>query len=203
MTDQSPGRRAAVYWFSDGLPDIFFGTILIVCAGAALFWQSLAPHSWIYDLLLITAGYALHSATEQRVLVYLKSRTTWRRTGYVQPPEEFEPGAGLTTLSINPAPRNENVSHFARRTTLVVFFVLYGAFNTAPPRWLAPAAMCGLAMGLYFANRKTEHPFQAWWATALALSGLIFLLVPIAPHYQALVCYLIAGGWLVVHGLIA
>lgn len=203
MIDQSPGRRAAAYWFSDGLPDIFFGSILIVFAGAAMLWQSLSPHRWIYDLLLITAGYALHYATERRVLVYLKSRTTWQRTGYVQPPEESLVRPEFTTLSLASPPQNENVSHFARRTVQVVFFVLYCLFNAAPPRWLGPAAMSGLALALYFVNRKTEHPFRAWWAVGFAVSGLILLRVPIAPQDQALVCYLIAGGWLVVHGLIA
>jgi hypothetical protein len=203
MIDQSPGRRAAAYWFSDGLPDILFGTMLILFAAAALLWQSLAPHPWIYDLLLITAGYVLHYATEQRVLVYLKSRTTWQRTGYVQPPEEVLPGAGLTTLAIDPAPRNENISHFARRTVQVVFFALYFLFNAAPPRWLAPAAICTLALALYVLNRKTEHPFRAWWAVGFAVSGLIFLRLQIAPQHQALVCCLFTGGWLVVHGLIA
>jgi hypothetical protein len=31
----SYGRRAAAYWFADGLPELLFGLVLIVMAGVA------------------------------------------------------------------------------------------------------------------------------------------------------------------------
>jgi len=203
VKDQSPGRRAAAYWFADGLPDLFLGTILLVFAGAAALWQALAPHPWAYDFWLISGGFLLHLLTERKVLELIKARTTWRRTGYVQPPEELIPRPEFTTLSLDSQPANQNVSHFLRRTVQVVFFILFPLFNSGPPApWLEPATLAALALALFYANRKTEHPYSGWWAAALAASGLILLGVNVAPRIQALLCYLIAGAWLTAYGLL-
>ena len=202
MKDDSPGRRAAAYWFADGLPDVVFGLMLLLFATAGFLWQILAPHSWIYDLLLMSAGFGLFHFKERAVLDFLKSRVTYPRTGYVQPPGEAPVSSRLTMLSLSFAPPvEENVTRFNHRTGAVVFFVLYCSFNTNPPAWLAPLIMPALAVMLYAANRSSEHPYRWWWALILGLTGLMFLLVDVPPRIQPMSLYLLAGGWLVAQGV--
>lgn len=204
--DQSPGRRAAAYWFSDGLPDIVLGMMVLVVSLWALIWQILAPHRGIFDFFLTTTAFLLFYWKERAVLDWLKSRSTYPRTGYVRPPDEAVPTAGLTVLSLSPAPVEENVTRFTRRTVMVVFWVFYMLYTSRqPPFWLVPAVLAGTGAVLYIGNRNSEHPYPAWWALILALSGLIFLpgmLTPgVPPHLQPQLCGVITGGWLTTHGL--
>jgi len=199
--DLTPGRRAAAYWFVDGLPDIVFGLTLLVFGAAGIMWRIYAPHPWVYDLLLMLAGFGLFYWKERAVLDFLKSHVTYPRTGYVQPPDEAPPPAILTSLSLTPArPADDNVTHFMRRTVMAVWYVLYCSFSKDPPRWLAPLLMVALAVALYAANRESERSFR-WWSTLiLALTGLVFVWGDVPPRLQPLLSMVLAGGWLVLHG---
>src|ERR1700683_742559 len=115
--DYLPGGRAEAYWFADGLPDVMFGLTLLLFATAGFLWQIYAPHSFIYDLLLMSAGFGVFYLKERAVLGFLKARVTYPRTGYVQPPDEAPVSSGLTMLSLSPAPSaEENVTSFDKRT---------------------------------------------------------------------------------------
>jgi hypothetical protein len=203
MKDDSPGRRAAAYWFADGLPDIVFGLMLLVFATAGFLWQIYAPHSLALDLFLMAGGFGLFYWQERAVLGFLKSRVTYPRTGYAQPPDEAPISSGLTTLSLNPGPpAPENVTYFNKRTAPVIFSLFYCAFNPQPPgRWLAPLIVLALAVALYTLNRNSERPYRWWWALILALAGLVFFLVDVPPLLQPLLLYMLAGGWLVAQGV--
>jgi len=202
MTDQSPGQRAAAYWFIDGLPDIVLGLTLLVFGGGALLWQIAAPHHPILDLLIVAAGLTLHFFIDRRVLGFLKSRTTYPRTGYVQPPEEAQAQCEITTLNLDPAPRSENVSHYTRRTVMLTYFVLYNSFGFRRPNgWFAPFMLVTLAVALYVANRRSEHPWPWWWALVLAASGIIFLVADVPYRLQPLESCLIVGVWMAAYGL--
>src|ERR1017187_1883330 len=95
MKDQSStqpasyGRRAASYWFVDGLPELLFGLALVIMAALVFLWRMYAPKPWIrFDWLILAVGFILYFLMERRGLDFLKSRVTYPRTGYVQPPEE-------------------------------------------------------------------------------------------------------------------
>jgi hypothetical protein len=202
MKDNSPGRRAAAYWFVDGLPDILFGTTLLIFGAAGVLWQIYAPHPWVYDLWLMLVGFGLFYWKERAVLDFLKSHVTYPRTGYTQPPDEAPPPSVITSLSLRPtAPPDENVTHFTKRTVMMFWYILYMSFSKDPPRWLAPLLMVALAITLYSANRNSERPFR-WWSTLiLALTGLVFLWGGLPRHIQPMLSMLLAGAWLLAHGV--
>jgi hypothetical protein len=204
VKDDSPGRRAAAYWFADGLPDIVFGTTLIIFGAAGALWQIFAPHHWVYDLCLMLAGFGLFYWKESAVLNFLKSHVTYPRTGYVQPPDEAPAPAVLISLSLTPTPpADENVTYFLRRTVMMFWYIFYLSFSSDPPRWLAPLLMAVLAITLYAANRSSERPFR-WWSTLiLALTGLVFLWVDVPRLLQPMISILLAGTWLLAHGVCA
>jgi hypothetical protein len=197
----TPGKRAAAYWFVDGLPDLVFGMMLFVFGAAGFLWQMYAPHPWIYDFSLMLAGFGLFYWKERAVLDYLKAHVTYPRTGYAQPPNEAPPPTTLVSMSLTPGtPANENVTHFIRRTVMTFFWIFYVSFSKDPPRWLAPLLMVALALMLYAMNRGSERPFR-WWSTLmLALTGLVFLWQDVPPHLQPLLSMLMAGAWLAAQG---
>jgi len=204
MPSPSPGQRAASYWFVDGLPDIVLGVTVLVFGALGLWWRIHVPKPWMkLDLLLIGTGFCLILWKGREILDFLKSRLTYPRTGYVQPPEEFERTVVLTTLSLKPEPPvSKNVTHFAKRTVWVVFLPFLIPFNQDPvPRWFVPLAMPVLAVALYALNRNTERPYRWWSALILALTGLVFLWVEIPPLLQPLLPLLLAGVWLTTQGL--
>lgn len=204
MKDQSPGRSAAAYWFSDGLPDIVLGLTVALVSAAALLWQFLAPHPGIFDYLLTTVVFLLYMWKERAILSYLKSKTTYARTGYVQPPEEVQQGAGLTVLSIAPGRPEENVTRFTHRTVMVVYWLFYMTYGLRKPpaAWVMPAVIAGVALLLYVGNRNSEHPYPPSWALILALSGLVFFFTEMPLLLQAPLSGLLAGAWLTAYGLL-
>jgi hypothetical protein len=206
MKDESAGRRAAAYWFADGLPDIVFGLMLLLFAATGFLWQMYAPHARAYDLWLMVIPFGLFYWQGRAVLDFLKSRVTYPRTGYVQPPEEDErpvisPPA-LIILSLIPGPPvEENATSFNRRTAMPIFLILSLSLNPKPLRPLAPLVLLALAIALYAVNRDSERPYHWLWALILALTGLVFLWVEVPPLLQPLLSYLLVGGWLVAHGV--
>ena len=202
MKDESPGRRAAAYWFADGLPDIVLGLTLLIAGTAGFLWRIYSPHHWAYDFCLVGGGIMLFLWKERAILDFLKSRVTYPRTGYVQPPEQSEPSVNLISLSLSHGPpAEENVTSFDNRTVMVIFWVLYCSFGPIPPvRWLAPLMMLALAVMLYALNRRSERPYRWWSALVLALTGLVFLLVDVPLFLRGLVSVLLAGGWLAAQG---
>ena len=100
MKDESPGRRAASYWFIDGLPDIVLGLTLFVFGATGFLWRIYAPHPWAYDLCLMFTGFLLFFWKGRGIVDFLKSRVTYPRTGYAQPPAESERPDTLTILSL-------------------------------------------------------------------------------------------------------
>jgi hypothetical protein len=199
----SPGRRAASYWFVDGLPDLMFGLALILFGTAGLLWRMYAPHPWNrFYFVLIAGGFMLLFWKGRETLDFLKSRVTYPRTGYAQPPEEPPTRDKLITLSIEPRPpADENVTYFNTWTVTVIWWFFFLTFNQEPfGRWAAPVVMPVLAATLYALNRSSERPFRWWSALILALTGPVFLWVDPPPLVQPLLPLMLAGGWLAVQG---
>jgi hypothetical protein len=203
----SPGRRAASYWFADGLPDILAGTTLLVFGLPGLWWGiHLSKSATQPDFFLIAGGVLLLYWKEREILDFLKSRLTYPRTGYVQPPQDLSESGlpnTLTVLAWKPWPQpDENVTHFKTRTVMVVFWwCSIFLIRDAPwNRWYTPLAMPVLAAALYVWNRRSEHPYRWWSALILALTGPALMWVDVPTRLQPLLMPLLAGGWLVAEG---
>jgi hypothetical protein len=202
----SPGRRAASYWFVDGLPDILAGTTLLVFGVLGLWWGiHLSTSATQPDFFLIAGGLLLLYWKEREILDFLKSRLTYPRTGYVQPPQDLSEAGlpnTLTVLALKPwPPSDENVTRFKTRTVMVVFWWCFIFLNRAPwNRWYTPVAMPVLAAALYLWNRRSEHPYRWWSALILALTGPALIWVDVPTRLQPLLMPLLAGGWLMAEG---
>ncbi|MGB7759484.1 MAG: hypothetical protein WBL61_06630 [Bryobacteraceae bacterium] len=210
MPKASAGRRAASYWFVDGLPDIVLGMTLLLfgALGLGLCMRMRKPTTWL-DLYSIEAGLILVLWKGRNVVDFLKSRVTYPRTGYVQPPQDIpemfvgQPSL-LIALSLRPGPPpDENVTRFDTRTVLVVFWwsvILFVAAANPWHRWYTPFAMLPLAIALYGWNRRTERPYQWWSALILALTGPMLMSLDLGPLLEPLLLPLLAGAWLVTNG---
>jgi hypothetical protein len=206
----SYGRRAASYWFVDGLPELLLGLTLIVMAGVAFLFFMKKPGPWngpwrALDILAIYAVFILYLFSERGVLDFLKAHFTYPRTGYVQPPEEKEWRVEtLTTLSLlrpDPPPK-ENVTFFRLRTVwpILMVLVLFEPQGSSIGRWFAPCVTPAVAVALYVVNRESERPYRLWSSLILAVAGLVFVWVRVPGPLQWPLPFLLTGGWLAAQG---
>jgi hypothetical protein len=209
----SYGRRAASYWSIDGLPEILRGLAFIVLTGMGYLWRVHASKPRAGFLFL---GFAVYFFVVERVVLnYLKSRITYPRTGYVEPPERLWVGhraqdlvplslrsAGPFLLSPFPPSGSENVTFFWPRTVrpLLVFVFLCTFGGNLLGRWLLPLAMPALAVTLHVVNRNSERPYPRWSVLFLALTGPPFLWINMPATLQLTLPFLLAGAWLVAQG---
>jgi hypothetical protein len=204
IVGDSPGRRAAAYWFADGFPDIVLGGNLGLSAAAAVLWYIYSPplarNGYV---VIVLGGFLLYLWKERRILELLKSRFTYPRTGYAQPPQEVDKDCGnrLTMLSLGPKrPEKQNVTLFRRRTVMTVFWFFYVLWNPSG-RWQAPIMMLALAIALYLVNHNSEHPYSWRSVLLLALLGSVVLLPGIPVHLTPLISLLLTGLWFATQGL--
>jgi hypothetical protein len=213
----SYGQRAASYWSVDGLPEILRALVLLVFGASLWLWRILATTPWPRSAAPISfAGLYLYFFLVERVVLdFLKSRITYPRTGYVQPPEQSwslrEPPVPLSlrlddqpyVLSSIPPPVSENKTSFWPRTVnpLLAFAAVCLFGRDLPGHWLVLLAMPALAVTLYVVNRSSERPYSWWSALILALTGLPFLWVDVPAALQGRLPFLLAGGWLVAQGV--
>jgi hypothetical protein len=204
----SPGRRAAAYWFVDGFPEIVLGALLVVCGIAGILCDTYVPlteeNRQFLGLAIMLAGFVVYYLKERAILGWLKSRVTYPRTGYVQPPEEMDRGCrrGLITLSLrSTAAPNENVSFFRERIAMLIFsvFVLWPYSRSRP---VLPFLIATLALALFVVSRRLQHRYR-WWSTLiLALLGVPFLWIRIPPILGPMVGLVLAGSWVLVEGFL-
>jgi hypothetical protein len=209
----SYGRRAASYWFIDGLPELLFGLTVVLFSFLGLLFRIDAPTRWMRpglrvqpDSWIFFGGLALYYYLERRVLDILKSRVTYPRTGYVNPPEEREGKVEtLVVLNLRPTPPlKENVTSFRLRTVwpVLTFAWLFWLNGNLLDRWLAPSLMPAIAITLYLANRKSDHPYSWRSLLILGLTGPALFLINVPAYYQQPLPALLVGGWLSGRGVL-
>jgi hypothetical protein len=213
----SYGQRAASYWSVDGLPEILRGLAFVILFAVPCLWRIYAPTHWprAGSLISFTGLFLYFFGAERVVLDFLKSRITYPRTGYVQPPERdwfgsrtpvplsLRPSQPYFLSTFSPSPTvSENATSFWPRNVrpLLGFSVLCLAGRELLGHWLVPLAMPALAVTLYVVNRNSELPYSWWWALILALTGLPFLWVNVPAALLGGLPFLLAGGWLVGQG---
>jgi hypothetical protein len=195
---KSPGRRAAAYWFVDGLPEIAFGIILLMFGVFAIVSIGIhRPNEWIFGVgLSVIFLYCLVFTRHRPILDYFKARITYPRTGYARPPIDLPPKWPDRILTLGMANRiDENASSF-RNHTVVLFF--YGSFlmMLLTIRWLLPLTMMAIAAAIYFQSRDDVRPYSWSAVLPIAAGGFIAAAFDLTAEACAYAPIVIGGAWL-------
>jgi hypothetical protein len=194
----SPGRRAATYWFVDGLPEIAFGLALFILgvwgvALGVLYWRNwwmLVGFTLAYLLLIVML--IMH----RRFLDFLKARITYPRTGYVRPPVDFPSKSdSLDKIHTLGMAVDENVSSF-RAHTVFLFVFGYVFLQFLEVRWSLPLVMTAIAAAVYFWNRDDVRPYSWRAVLPIALAGFIAAGLDLKAVARWSVPLVIGGAWL-------
>ena len=196
------GRRAAAYWFIDGLPEIFFGILYLVWGCIGLVWGFYLKNPWIgWSMVVVALAFLPLWWKAPAILDYFKARLTYPRTGYVRPPADM-PDGRIITLGLASPPIDSNVTSFRLRTAwaFLVASVLVPADPSAA-RWTVPALMALVAVAVYVWNRREPHPYSWQSALAIALAGLLSAGVDVPLDGRRYIPLLIGGLWLLAQGV--
>ena len=200
---ESPGRRAAAYWFVDGLPEILFGLFSLLLAGFGMAAGNLrfqARYSGVLAVCLFFSltGYAIWFL-HRPVLNFVKARITYPRTGYAHPPEDFpsknHPHAKTLTLGTF-RPSDENVSSFASHTVPLIFGGAAVMGFLRPTSWGLPLVMVGIAAGIYLLHRNGVRPYSLLSVLPLVLAGIIAAAWNPAIPWRLMAPLILSGFWL-------
>ncbi len=199
---ESSGQRAAAYWFSDGLPEVAFGSAMTALGGIGIAWVSWMPYWWMALAFALAAGwfFALY-IWDRKILDLIKTRLTYPRTGYAQPPLDGYPeGQYILTLNSTVKPSSKrNVTAF-RMNTVYLFVLgttLTEAFRT---HWGVAVMMPTIAALIYWGHRWSEYPYSWWSALLLGLSGIPFYFVALPLRAEAMLPIFLGGVWLFCRG---
>jgi hypothetical protein len=212
----SPGRRAAAYWFADGLEEIYFGLFLFVPSALALgVRQSLHTDSlWIHISCGVIAAFAGNFLffKDRPILDFIKSRLTYSRTGYARPPENPAPGQDVLIDLLTPDQRwsdlvtlhtirdnRENVTSFKARTVFPFMMASMVAAALREP-WSVALLMVIVAALVYALNRREAHSYSKGAMLPIALAGLLSAAVEIPSGGRIFIPLVIGGGWLSARG---
>jgi hypothetical protein len=202
----TPGRRAAAYWFIDGLPELVAGIGLVALGGGAVWLYQFHPRTW--PVRAAFAAVALVSflivfSRHRAIALFLKSRVTFPRTGYVRPPSDLEEvSARETFISLGlreQRPPEQNVTRFRYSTIGAVIAGQMLAGVIGKPIGI-PIALSAVAVLLYVLHRRSERPYH--WASVLSLpfAGIGAMFLRMGQDENAWAALLIGGAWLVAQG---
>jgi hypothetical protein len=198
----SPGRRAAAYWFVDGLPEIAFGLVYLVWGALGIVWGFHTANPWIKGAMLTACVLFLILFAKDRLLIgLLKARVTYPRTGYVRPPADpppDHPGPFQTLLA--PRRYDDNVTPFRTRAVFL-FFTAMAVARLFEGRWSVPAVMIVVAVLEYFGNRNEVHPYTPWAVLPIGLAGVLSAFLDLPAKSREFIPLTIGGAWLLVQGL--
>jgi hypothetical protein len=210
----SPGRRAAAYWFVDGLPEIAFGLTLLIfgiygIAGIGLHRSS----RWILCGYFVALGlFVAMLGNHRRIVEFFKARITYPRTGYARPPKDspsaYYWGGKILTLGLGTAHRiDENVSSFRNHTVWMFIYASCIMFNL-PVRWILslwmlPLVMTLIATLIYFWNRDDVRRFSLSAVLPIAAGGFIATEFNLTSEARQFAPLAIGGAWLLVIGICA
>lgn len=214
VQNESPGRRAAAYWFEDGLPELLAGLMFLACF-LVLLAGFLRWINYVLFVVLWSVGFTFLftlPAWGVKVLDFFKTRLTYPRSGYATPPGDPGPGQdffcdllgkrkSVTILTLRtPPPPNTNVTNFWFRIIMVL--AILGFFTPICTKgWAVALATLAMAALLYLMTRRDAHAYT--WVSVLpvALAGLLAAFLDLPPDIRIVIPLLIVSGWLVVRGL--
>ena len=222
----TPGQRAASYWFTDGLPFIVSGLLfaiwgaLGICSILSLTpkWGHLLPGAFGAFVVFFCA---VAPGLDRSFTEALKARITYPRTGYAPRPMDdaerrFTPGFARsleplgepfqTSLKLRERPvPDENMTFFRYRTLLTLFGVAVAAtmtreFGYFDRPWVLPLVMSAMAAALIALNSGYDPPYS--WRSLLLLPAIALLTLPfdLPAGIRIQLVPLIPGLWLVTLG---
>jgi len=205
---QSSGRRAAAYWFIDGLPEIGFGSLYLIWSVFGLAW-GYSPESPGMKWISVGAAvvFIIFFWWDRKILEFVKWRMTYPRTGYVRPPKE--PGHDRPDPFrpfLKAAPSDENVTHFRTRTVFLFFLAMQivsmtgTVGNGIPKGWSVTVVMALVAALEYWCTREEVMPYSVWSVSALGVAGIPVMAWDLPAKSLPYVPLLIGGIWLSAHG---
>jgi hypothetical protein len=196
----SAGRRAAVYWFSDGLPEIAFGLIYLVWGVLGMAWRFHVGGYWTFAAMLAAmCGFFVVYVNDRRIVDILKARVTYPRTGYVRPPAIPGSPSGGMAGTATPESRDRNVTLFRDSTVYMFFFAMVIVF-WAHGRWGVPVAMTIATVLIHFLSRYEARPYSWWTVSPIALAGWATACLDLPPGSREFLPILIGGVWLLWRG---
>ena len=200
----STGRRAAAYWFADGLPEIVFGFFFFVVGASIVIWiESSRQNWWLRSFIFLMSFFnAWIWILYRPICNFLKARITYPRTGYVKPPSDIldkdNPDAKILTLgTVHSA--NDNVSTFASRTIPIIYIGAAWAV-ILPWWWNLPLATIGIAAAIHLFSRNDARPYSWTAVLPIAIAGLIASPLRFDRESRGFATALICGAWLLTLG---
>jgi hypothetical protein len=139
----------------------------------------------------------------RKILDVLKTRLTYPRTGYAQPPRDGYPEGGEYTLTLlkpaaAPSPQN-NVTAF-RIGTVYIFFCGSLWVSAFEDRWGIAIAMLVIGFVVYLGHKWSERPYSWWSVLPLALTGIPVSILGVPVRAQKFVPMVAGGLWLCCRG---
>jgi hypothetical protein len=204
MDDYSAGRKAASYWFVDGLPEILYGLAFMVWGVIGALLATCLPKLAVFAIM-IPVTFALVvtlTSRDENILDRIKARITYPRSGYAAPPENEDRGEASTPISLfgYPPPKT-NVTAFRNRTVFLIFQTAnIGA--TADDRWIPVIATTIIGGSLYWLGRGSERPYSLLSVAVLAAGGLALSLFASTQPTRPFLPAVWSGVWLMSLGLV-
>jgi hypothetical protein len=207
---ETPGRRAAAYWFADGLPELVFGAVNLLAGAFGMLMNLFVLVTWLKGAYIVALLVFILLLRKDRVILDLiKARLTYPRTGYVRPPADPVPDQGEWLIPVpksDQPPPDENVSWFKMRTAFVFWtasMIFMGMQSMGAPagRWLMPALMTAAAAMVWWGVKDEAHHYS-WRAVApIAVAGLAAPLLDLPPRALGYSPLVIGGVWLIAAGI--
>jgi len=205
----SPGRRAATYWFADGLEEIAFGLLFFISGAAGLLFSHWS-HRWLGLVILIFfIGLWILLCADRPIIESFKARLTYPRTGYARPPDNPEPDQDILVDFLLPATRrrapltlwtaravDENVTSFKARTVYVLLAASVATELGKGGRWSTATILVVTALFVFVLNRGEVRAYSFWTVFPMALAGLLSAAVELPSQSRQLLPLVIGGGWL-------
>jgi hypothetical protein len=209
-------RRAWDYWFVDGLPSLLAGATSLIIALVLYFlappWKALHMAS-IVVLLLGVCLYIWMRLRMREIIAWMKTRSTYPRTGYVAPPDFTQDGpmpVDFTALSVQGADgkllqdmdRNRQDAKLRWWVAVTLFLIPGLILFWVDNPFIAAGAGALLGMTVWLTTRWHA---RLWW---FALSSFPLLAIYMS-MFSALrferIAYFMGGGGLalVTQGIVA
>ena len=201
---ESAGRRAAAYWFIDGLPEILFGIAYLIMGATGMAWGFYPKRPWMLGALGVSPlVFLLLLWKDRAILDFCKARLTYPRTGYAKPPGDPKPAPSYPWGTRRFGWRaDSNVTAFRVRTAFVFIFAWQVAsFPFIGERWGMPVLMALAAVAVFASSLRDAHPYSWQSALAIALAGLLSAIVEMPRDARHFVPLLIGGVWLLAQGV--
>jgi len=189
-------QRAWNYWFVDGITNLVVGANTLLFALTMMYPPRWPPRPlpialWLVALVL----YVVVALYYRQIVEWLKARTTYPRTGYVESPSaDPAEAANLVTFSLGATgtPPEVQLQHMQRRArwmiTIALVAVACFAFMVIHQRWVWTATGTLFSIAMIIARRT----FRFSWILPVGFPLLGLYITTFAPRHMG-GTYLIIG----------